>query len=187
MWHRLGTARWRSFFCVVVAKVGGGDGKTQPKSSKRTVLPILLLGLALARFSGNAPAGRFERSGNDPGVKPFALEGFFGIEGVAGAMFVAKDDIEALVQPFGEQGIDQLRFALVKIALVEIDFGFDNLFAALVEDETIGAAASTGDFHQRIAPQPLDKKVEKAIERIVPGALFQVFSVKGVKAYLCAP
>ena len=58
---------------------------------------VALRSLAFARLFGHATAGDFELGADDPGVEPFALNRFFGVEGVGGAMFVAKDDVETLV------------------------------------------------------------------------------------------
>jgi hypothetical protein len=111
-----------------------------------------------------------------------ALKRFIEKEGVVCAMSLAENDIEAFIQPLTGQIAGQLLFDMGKGKRIRKNFGFDDIVTFPVQNQYIRTTSPSRYFDQGITTQPLNKKVDKAIQRIAPGTFAQLLSVKGVKA-----
>jgi len=83
---------------------------------------------------------------DDIGIDAFAVDYFVKIERVGFVMFAAEDNIIALAQPFGCEIVGKWMFALLKVALIAKDFGFDDRFLTVIQNQNISTATATGYF-----------------------------------------
>ncbi len=92
---------------------------------------------------------RFKISADEVGADALAVDCFVEKERVGGVL-LGEANLEVFSDALSVDIIGQLLFAVFNLSLREEKLGFDDIFAAFVEDENICPPPSTGDFHQGV-------------------------------------